>query len=204
MSLSRAAGWLVPAIVFSLLSRAAGAPENTVVVVNRDSWASTYIANEYVRLRGIPQWNVVYLGDLASFETVPVEDFRLKILAPVLQTIESRGLATQIDAVLYSADFPTMIDCNGDVGQQKISPALTPYGSINGLTYLYQAVLQKSVAALDLGSNYYMRRAAMPVEDVGWKNEERETYLRAVAKVQETGRHVASLRGKPEDRKSVV
>ena len=198
MRISRAAGSLVLAIGLALVSRAAAAPEGTALVVNADSWASTYIANEYVRLRGISPWNVVYLSDLTSFEALTVEDFRQKILLPVLQTLESRGLATQIDAILYSADFPTMIDCSADVGQQKISPALTPYGSINGLTYLYQAVQQKSVAALDLGSNFYMRRAALPVEDSAWTNADRETYMRAVAQVQESGRQAAALRAKPD------
>ena len=64
------------AMLLALFSRASGAPENTVVVVNGDSWASTYVANEYVKARGIPPWNVVYLYDLPSFDRLPVEDFR--------------------------------------------------------------------------------------------------------------------------------
>ena len=180
------------AITVAALSRAAGGPENTVIVVNADSWASTCIANEYVQARGIPPWNVIYLSDLPSFDSLPVEDFRQKILGPVLQTLESRGLAPQTDAVLYSADFPTMIDLSGDVGQAKLSPALTPFGSINGLTFLYQAVQLKSVATLDLGANYYSRRAALPRQDSGWTTEERENYTRATLEVQEAGKQAAS------------
>ena len=191
-------GTAILAMLVALLSRASGAPENTVVVVNGDSWASTYIANEYVKARGIPPWNVVYLYDLPSFDRLPVEDFRQKILLPVLQTMDNRGLQIQIDAVLYSADFPTMIDLTTDIGTEKISPALTPYGAITGLTYLYQAVQTKTTATLDLGSNFYMRRASLPVEDAPWSNEERETYLRLTAQVQEAGRQMVALRARPD------
>lgn len=185
-------------IISALLSRALGGPENTVVVVNADSWASTYIANEYVKARGIPPWNVIYLYDLPSFERLTVEEFRQKILMPVLQTMDSRGLQIQIDAVLYSADFPTMIDLTGDIGAQKISPALTPYGSLTGLTYLYQPVQAKSVATLDLGSNFYLRRSSLPVEDAPWTEPEQQTYGKVTAQVQESGRQANALRAKPD------
>ena len=191
-------GAAILAMLLALLPHAGGAPENTVVVVNGDSWASTYIANEYVKARGIPPWNVVYLYDLPSFDRLPVEDFRQKILLPVLQTMDTRELQIQIDAVLYSADFPTMIDLTTDIGTEKISPALTPYGAITGLTYLYQAVQTKTTATLDLGSNFYMRRASLPVEDAPWSNEERATYLRMTAQVQEAGRQAVALRAHPD------
>ena len=185
------------AFVLAALTSARGGPENTVVVVNADSWASTCIANEYVKAREIPPWNVVYLSDLPSFESLPVEEFRKTLLTPVLQALESRGLALQTDAILYSSDFPTMIDVSGDVGQQKISPALTPYGSITGLTYLYQAVMSKTPASLDLGSNFYLRRAAMPTQDSAWTNEDREKYMAAMAMVQEAGKQAAAQRKQP-------
>ena len=54
--------------------------------------------------------NVVYLRDLPDFEKMGVEDFRTKILLPTLHAAELRGLASQIDCILYSADFPTAID----------------------------------------------------------------------------------------------
>ncbi|MEO7318547.1 MAG: hypothetical protein ABIZ56_06135, partial [Chthoniobacteraceae bacterium] len=189
---------LLVAIALAALDRSIAGPENTVIVVNADSWASNTVANEYVRARGIPPWNVIYLADLPSFESLPVEEFRQKILSPILQTLDSRGLSAQTDAILYSADFPTMIDLTGDIGQQKISPALTPYGSINGLTYLYQAVVAKAVGVMDLGSNYYARRAALPPETSTWNAEDRETYLRATTQIQECGKQAVELRAKPD------
>ena len=35
-----------------------GGPENVLIVVNQDSWASKYIANEYAELRNIPSTNI--------------------------------------------------------------------------------------------------------------------------------------------------
>ncbi len=191
-------GVVLFAILVAALDRTIAGPENTVIVVNADSWASTYIANDYIQARGIPPWNVIYISDMPSFESLPVEEFRQKILSPVLQTLDSRGLAAQTDAILYSADFPTMIDLSGDVGQEKLSPALTPYGSINGLTFLYQAVVAKSIATLDLGSNYYARRAALPPETSKWSAEERDAYTRATRQTQECGKQAVALRAKPD------
>ncbi|HUU91976.1 MAG TPA: hypothetical protein VM238_12295, partial [Phycisphaerae bacterium] len=65
-------------------ARAGGGPENVAVVVNADSWASLAVANEYVALRRIPPGHVIYLSSLPSFERVTVDDFRSRILMPVL------------------------------------------------------------------------------------------------------------------------
>ena len=173
-------------------------PENTIIVVNADSWASNTIANDYIQARGIPPWNVIYLSDLPSFESLAVEDFRKHILSPVLQTLDSRGLPAQTDAILYSADFPAMIDLRGDIGQEKLSPALTPYGSISGLTYLYQPVAAKSIGCMDLGSNYYARRSALPPETTPWKAEDRENYSRATTEIQDASKQATALRAKPD------
>jgi hypothetical protein len=111
---------------------AGGAPENTALAVNTDSWASRVVANEYVRLRGIPDGNVVRLEGLPSFEQLSVEDFRQRVLLPVLKTLDERGLSAQIDQVLYSADIPTAIHVGGDVGQRKLPQIFTPVASVNG------------------------------------------------------------------------
>ncbi|MBM4084520.1 MAG: hypothetical protein FJ272_07000, partial [Planctomycetes bacterium] len=60
----------VAALLLALAVRAhaGGMPENAVVVVNADSWASARVANEYVRLRQIPPSHVIYLSGLSDFE----------------------------------------------------------------------------------------------------------------------------------------
>lgn len=159
-SLSALAAVLV--LLTSAVANAGGGPENVAVVVNGDSWASKTIANEFVRLRNVPPANVIVLDDLPSFESVSVDVFRERILAPVLSTIEKRGLKQQIDYVVYSSDLPTAINVRPDVAGRKTPRVLTLTASINGLTHLYEPVLAKDVNYLQLNSNRYMRRPIRP------------------------------------------
>ncbi len=167
---------------------AGGAPENSVLVVNADSWASRAVANEYLRLRAIPDVNVVRLEGLPSFEQLSVVDFRQRVLLPVLKTLNDRGLSPQIDQVLYSADIPTAIHVAGDIGPQKLPQILTPVASVNGLTFLYQLVLAKDVRYLDLNSNLYARRVVMSSSDTPWSPDEQKKYAEALQRLQEHSR----------------
>ena len=137
---------------------AGGGPENLAVVVNADSWASLTIANHYIQLREIPSRNVVYLNGLPSFEQIDVDTFREKILVPVFKALNDRDLLEHIDYIVYSADFPTIIDVKKDLGGAEPAKPQTPLASITSMTYLYQAVLAKSPMALDLHNNFYIRR----------------------------------------------
>ncbi len=148
-------------------------PENVLLVVNPSSPASMCIANHYVQLRQIPADNVLYLPWNPNEEHVAVDAFRKKILLPILQTISDRRLGNQIDAVVYSSDFPWAVRLDADVQKfLKEMPqpttsskkpewptVLTPVGSINGLTYLWQPVLAGAKDYFDLQNNYYMREA---------------------------------------------
>lgn len=173
-------------------------PENVIVVVNADSWASRRIANEYVRLRGIPASHVVVVDGLSHFERIDVEQFRQRILTPVLRSIEERKLVPQIDAIVYSVDLPTTIDVRGDVGTRKLPPVLTLDASINGLTYLYPFVLAKNIRYLDLQSNLYARRATRQSNDSMWTPEEQERYGTALQELNDVGRRRRE-RAKPGD-----
>ena len=176
--------WVLILVGFCAQVFAAGEPENAVVVVNRNSWASTRIANEYVHARGVPASHVIYLADLPSFERIRVEEFRQRILIPVLQTIDERGLAGQIDCVLYSADFPTAIDVSGDAGQRPLPQILTKVAAINGLTFLHRAVTAKDIRYLDLGINRYARPVGSSSRDTPWDDDQQQQYAEALAKFQ--------------------
>ena len=144
-------------LAFCLPALAGGGAENVAVVVNRDSWASKAVANEFVRLRRVPPGNVVYLDGFPDFEEVDVHAFRRHILSPVLKTLQQRGLTPQIDYLVYSSDLPYAIDVQADVGDRRLPHYITPTASINGLTYLYELVLAGNPAYLDLRVNRYMR-----------------------------------------------
>lgn len=137
---------------------AGGGPENTVVVVNRDSWLSLSVANHYVQLRKIPTENVILLDGIPDFERISVEQFREQILTPVLQQIDQRGFLDHIDYVVYSCDLPWSIDVREDMKGAQLPRVVTPQASINGLTFLYQSVLSKQPRYLQLSANRYVRR----------------------------------------------
>ena len=165
-----AAAALCAALSWTTVTRAGGGPENVLVVVNEDSWASQTVANEFLALRKVPAGNVVYLklNDLTDFMSIDVNTFRTRVLTPVLGAIQDRGLAGQIDYVVYSADLPFRVMVNKDKAGKKFNKVITSGASINGMTYLHRWVLEKqtgdpvtrSVGYLSLNANWYFRRIA--------------------------------------------
>ena len=155
---------------------AGGGPENVLLVVNSNSTDSLTIANHYVQLRRIAPVNVMTLPWDPDAQTSDVDAFRKQILIPVLATIEQRRLARQIDYIIYSSDFPWGISVSPDIErylenagkapedgtEPKAKPTwpkqLTSMAALNGLTYLYQAVLSGNPGYVELRSNFYMRR----------------------------------------------
>ncbi|MGA2061398.1 MAG: hypothetical protein ABSG67_13020 [Thermoguttaceae bacterium] len=159
---------------------AGGGPENVLLVVNPKSPDSLKIANYYIHLRQIPAGNVFYLPWDPKVERASIDGFRSQILNPIIETIHSRRLSAQIDYVAYSSDFPWVIDLAGDIqkfenpvsvsdnsdkddfqqplpGHRTLPMQITPIGSLNGLTYLWQSVLKGEVDYLDPQSNRYTR-----------------------------------------------
>ena len=161
-----------------------GGPAGVAVVINADSWASMAVANEYVHLRQIPAANVVYLQDLPDFEQVDIETFREQILKPILGELGKRGLADQIDCIAYSSDIPFRINVSADMKGHKFSNVITPQGSINGLTYLYQHVLRKDPSYLSPRTNLYARRLQVELDATPLGPEHRDAYLEAMALVK--------------------
>ncbi len=181
--------------------QAAGVPENVVLVVNSDSWVSRAVAHEYRALRGIPAANLIEVAGLSNFEQIGVDEFRDRILRPVLAAISDRQLAPQIDYVLYSADLPTAIDIRSDLGQRQVPRVFTPVASINGLTYLYQMVLDKDPRYIEFQANYYARRVRVVSFDTPWTPGEVEQYAKAMSRWDAHQREVAQAAAKPEQPK---
>ena len=166
---------------------AAGGPDNALVVVNADSWASVAVANAYIAARNIPQANVVYLNDIPSFERIGVEEFREKILQPIIRTAEQRGVARQIDYVFYSSDFPTAIDVSADMAGKPFPKIITQPASITGLTFLYQFTLSKNPGYLGMNVNFYFRQRAQTTLAPAWPDDEMKSYQAATRVLQELG-----------------
>ncbi len=167
-----AAAALLVSLYPATSTHASGGPESVAVVVNADSWASTRIANEYIHLRKIPPSNVVYLSGIDNFERLSAENFRQRILLPVLTTLEKRGLQGQIDCVAYSSDLPTSIDASDDAKGVTLPPTLSPIVSSNGATYLYKLFLGKDIRYVSLNNNFYASRVMSHSQDSMWTPDE--------------------------------
>ena len=118
-----------------------GGPENVFVVANSRSWASLTIAHHFAALRELPPTNVLYIDWPYSTDKVDVEVFRQKLLIPVLGAINQRGIAPQIDYVVYSSDFPWSIDFKPMLKGQQTPPQFNPLGSITALTFFATQVM---------------------------------------------------------------
>lgn len=147
---------LVPAAV-----HAGGGPENLLVVVNSASRDSLAVANAYVAARRVPPINVLMLPWEGSLESTTISEFRERLLAPILRAIDARGLAPQIDCIVYSCDFPWRVDFIEELPAPLIGKEKFPSGSLTGMTMLYAATLQPPaggmLAWLDPQSNRYAR-----------------------------------------------
>lgn len=150
--------FVVASLFASASARAGGGPENVLLVVNERSWSSLAIANHYIHLRGIPPQNVVYLPWTLDNERIDAATMREKLLGPIFAELERRKIGDHIDYIVYSADFPTLIDASADIPPgAKIPPPLTPQVSLTGATFLYRKFLPKQPEYLRFDSNGYFR-----------------------------------------------
>jgi len=138
---------LLPLLATSL-ALAGGGPETTLVVVNAASPVSRHVANEYVRLRDIPQSHVVYLDDVPHLGAIGLDVFLQKIWEPARRHMADHGIADRIDLITYSADFPYAVDFRTRRSQKW------SHASLTGVTYLIRAV-QAEEEFWDLQINGY-------------------------------------------------
>lgn len=135
-----------------------------VVVVNGESADSRTLANHFVYLRGVPARNVIVLGDIPKLNTISVQEFRKRILKPLLEEMDRRELSPHIQGIAYSCDFPTTIDLQKDLeGIDSLPKVLTPKGSLNGMTFLYRWVLSMDPAYIAPDSNWYAAHEAKSI-----------------------------------------
>lgn len=152
--------WLCLATACAMVAgsaRAGGGPEGVFLVVNPTSAESLAVANAFARLRAVPPINVFMLPWTGGDESTTIGRFRSEILAPILRAIESRRLATQIDAVVYSSGFPWRIDYADELPAGLRESDKFPSGSLTGMTTLYAAVQSGGPGWLDPESNDYYR-----------------------------------------------
>ena len=134
-------------------------PSDVVVVVNGRSLDSRTLANHYVWLRNIPAANIVVLDRVPNGEVISVDEFRERILSPLLLELDRRKLSNHVQCIAYSCDFPTAIDIQTDIKPLgKLPIFFTGRASINALTYFYTFVQASNPNYIQLTANSYARR----------------------------------------------
>lgn len=149
-------------LVLSTAVDAGGSAETTLVVVNAASPLSQFVANEYLRLRGLPGTHLLRLADVPSVGTLPINEFRHKVWRPIQNYLLEHRLEGEIDLIVYSADFPYGVDFRSDVKFHKL-PRHRYRGrvaSLTGLTYFAHRVAAGDIGYLS--TNYYFRDFAGP------------------------------------------
>lgn len=173
---------------------AGGAAENVLLVVNADSASSKLIANHYIAARELPARNVVYLSGIPDREIVNLSVFRDSILLPVLREVEARKLAKSIDYIVYSADFPTIVNNGSHVaklkeilkkqtGKDVDGRLFNGNASINSMTYFAGAVIEDDPGYMALDSNSYYRHPAGKILFQPFHGEQQEKFKATVAQL---------------------
>lgn len=108
---------------------AAQMPHRVAVLVNENSQNSKKAANVFAALHGVPGGNLIYLNIPESMVTSRAEctpaEFVQYIYEPAQKIIETRGLANQVLAWVYSVDFPIRIVTSPNDRQQMSLMGLT-------------------------------------------------------------------------------
>lgn len=148
--------------VVALLAAAAfagGGPETTLLVVNGDSPVSLRVANEWAALRDLPPSRILRLHDVPGLRIVTMEQFRSRMLGPVMAFLRERQLEASTDLIVWSAGFPYGVDLRGIVPEGAGGQGFTPVASVTGLTFFARRVEQELYADLvQLVANRYYRR----------------------------------------------
>jgi hypothetical protein len=151
---------ILVALCISITASAAfagGGPENVLLLVNSNSDASKTIANNYINWRQIPASNVLYIDWKGPPGIIGGEAFRETLLVPTLLALEERHLASQVDYIVYSSDFPWRVDLRDLFRKdQQFPPELEPSASLNGATYLAPFVLAQNPAIVNPDINWYV------------------------------------------------
>ena len=153
---------LAGALLLPKICSAGLGPENVIVVVNAESYESRTLANAYVELRNVPSANVIMLKGVPEQRTISREDFKTKLLRPIMSQIESRRLVGQARVIAYSAGFPTSVNIKSDTAKltnPQLRQLQRGIASINGLTFFYRYLFADDTGYLGLAANLYSRGA---------------------------------------------
>ena len=95
-------------------------PQQIAVVVNRSSRESVQVGHHYARQRGVPDTQVIALELGSMKEAVSRQEYGQKIVRPLRQALENRGLAGQIRALVTVYGVPLSVQAPQPTAQERL------------------------------------------------------------------------------------
>jgi uncharacterized protein (TIGR03790 family) len=95
-------------------------PQQIAVVVNRSSRESVQVGHYYAKQRGVPDTHVIPLELGAMKEAVSRQEYEQKIVRPLRQALENRGLAGQIRALMTVYGLPLTVYAPQPTAQERL------------------------------------------------------------------------------------
>jgi uncharacterized protein (TIGR03790 family) len=145
--------------VWNNLAHAGGGPQNVVLIVNPDDPDSLGVANYYIELRKLPASNVIYIPWRVDLYGATAVQFRDRLIKPVIEQLQQRGLTDQIDFLAFSSGYPYLIDCAPLFRDQQFPPQARPLTSLTSAMFFYQSLLNGQVDMFGVESNDYFAPA---------------------------------------------
>ena len=127
------------------------------MVVNADSPLSLRVANEYMRLRQIPEAQTLWLSGVPSLKVIDVATFRERVWAPIQEYLARQGLDAAVDAIAFSADLPYAVRFAADLKAHQLAKDRRrgDVASLTGLTFFARRVVAGDLGYL--GRSRYFR-----------------------------------------------
>ena len=139
--MSKRSFFLFAALAFPCVAMALG-PHEVLVLANEQSADSIQVAKEFVRLRQVPDANLVRvsvpMSGAGAPEEISSETFTRLIWEPAVRAMRERGIGDHVLAWVYSVDLPTRINTGGE----SIANI-----SVQGLTFLRNKLPDPSVVS---------------------------------------------------------
>ena len=95
-------------------------PQQIAVVVNRSSRESAQVGYHYAQQRGVPDAQIIPLELGAVPEAISRQEYEQKIVRPLQQALESRGLAGQIHALVTVYGLPLTVYAPQSTVQERL------------------------------------------------------------------------------------
>ena len=176
--------FLIPCLLLAPAIEAGTGPETTLLVVNADSPLSLTVANHWMELRRIPNNHVVWLHEIPMLDILSMNDFRSRILKPIVRYMQQEGLVDDIDVIVYSADFPYAVALKKELRRNKMKGHryIGQSASLTGLTFFTNQVIAGKVDYLTPTANHYFRReiGKYPVPFTPMSKEEKARQEKAI------------------------